>query len=39
MIIQATDLKKSYNNGKLSTDVIKGISMEVKSGEYLALVG
>ncbi len=39
MIIQATDLKKTYSNGKLSTDVIKGVSLGVEQGEYLALVG
>ncbi len=39
MIIQATDLKKTYSNGKLSTDVIKGVSLDVEQGEYLALVG
>lgn len=39
MIIQATDLKKTYSNGKMSTDVIKGVSLDVNQGEYLALVG
>ncbi len=39
MIIQATDLKKTYSNGKLSTNVIKGVSLDVEQGEYLALVG
>jgi lipoprotein-releasing system ATP-binding protein len=39
MIIQATDLKKSYYNGKNATEVIKGINLDVHHGEYLALVG
>ncbi len=39
MIIQATDLKKSYYNGKNATEVIKGINLNVHHGEYLALVG
>ncbi len=39
IIIKANDLYKSYTNGKLATEVIKGISLNVHRGEYLALVG
>ena len=38
-MIKVENLKKSYVNGMLSLEVLKGINLEVKSGEYVALMG
>lgn len=39
MIITVKDLKKTYNNGKLSVEVLKGINLTVQKGEYIAIMG
>lgn len=38
-ILQTIDLKKSYQVGKLSTPVLKGVSLDIKEGEFVAIMG
>ena len=35
----ATDLYKSYRKGPLAVPVLRGLSMSVRQGEFLAIVG
>jgi len=39
MFVTVKDLKKSYKNGNVTTDVLKGISMELGRGEVGAILG
>lgn len=39
MIIYVKDLKKTYKNGKLLVDVLKGINLTVNKGEYISIMG
>ena len=38
-ILQTVDLKKSYRVGKLEVPVLRGLSMEVGEGEFVAIMG
>lgn len=38
-MIQVKNLTKKYTNGKIETHVLKGIDLEVKTGEFLAIMG
>lgn len=38
-MIQVKNLTKTYANGKIETHVLKGINLEVKTGEFLAIMG
>lgn len=38
-MIDVKDLVKVYQNGKLSLEVLKGLNLQVKEGEYVALMG
>ncbi|HQZ95888.1 MAG TPA: ABC transporter ATP-binding protein [Pyrinomonadaceae bacterium] len=38
-ILQTVDLKKSYKVGKLEVPVLRGLSMEVNEGEFVAIMG
>ena len=38
-MIVVENLKKVYENGALSLEVLKGINLKVKSEEYVALMG
>ncbi|MCA5920248.1 lipoprotein-releasing ABC transporter ATP-binding protein LolD [Pectobacterium brasiliense] len=38
-LLQCTNLSKRYQDGKLSTDVLRGVSFEMSSGEMMAIVG
>lgn len=38
-ILQTIDLKKSYQVGKISTPVLKGVSLDIKEGEFVAIMG
>lgn len=38
-MIQVKNLTKTYANGKIETHVLKGIDLEVKTGEFLAIMG
>jgi len=38
-MIETEDLRKTYGNGELATEVLKGISFRVDAGEYVAIMG
>ncbi len=38
-ILQTIDLKKSYKVGKLEVPVLRGLSMDVNEGEFVAIMG
>lgn len=38
-IISSDDLRKRFTEGKLDVEVLKGISLELKAGEKIAIVG
>ncbi|MFJ5456842.1 lipoprotein-releasing ABC transporter ATP-binding protein LolD [Pectobacterium sp. CHL-2024] len=38
-LLQCTNLSKRYQDGKLSTDVLRDVSFEMNSGEMMAIVG
>jgi putative ABC transport system ATP-binding protein len=38
-ILQTIDLKKSYTVGKLQVPVLKGVSLDIKQGEFVAIMG
>ncbi len=38
-MIQVKNITKTYKNGDLETHVLKGINLEVKTGEFLAIMG
>ncbi|MDA9248278.1 ABC transporter ATP-binding protein, partial [Gammaproteobacteria bacterium] len=39
MIIKTTELKRSFEVGSETVEAIKGINLEVKAGEFLAITG
>ena len=39
MIIKTTELKRSFEVGSETVEAIKGISLEVNAGEFLAITG
>ena len=39
MLISTRDLKKSYNLGSVEVHALRGVSMEIRAGEYLAIMG
>lgn len=38
-VIQLTDLKKSFQSGDLEVDVLKGITLTIEKGEFIAIMG
>lgn len=38
-MISVKNIKKTYSNGDIETHVLKGINLEVKTGEFLAIMG
>jgi putative ABC transport system ATP-binding protein len=38
-LIQLKNVWKTYHMGDISLDVLKGVSLEIKSGEFIAIVG
>ena len=38
-MIKARNIKKSYKSGQLETHVLKGIDLEINSGEFVAIIG
>ena len=39
VLISVKDIKKEYQNGDITTQVLKGINIDVYKGEFLALLG
>ncbi|MEN9551842.1 MAG: hypothetical protein RI935_219 [Candidatus Parcubacteria bacterium] len=38
-IIKAKEIRKSFTDGQTTTEVLKGIDLEVKQGEFVAIMG
>lgn len=38
-MIKTKNLKRSFHNGEVETSVLKGIDLEVKTGEFIAIMG
>lgn len=38
-MIEVEDVHKTYGNGNVETPVLKGVSFEIKQGEYVAIMG
>jgi len=38
-LVSVRDLRKTYLNGGLSTEVLKGINLDIQSGEFVAIMG
>lgn len=38
-IIKATDVKKTFTIGKMNVDILKGVSVEIEKGEFVAIIG
>ena len=39
MFIEVKNLKKAYKNGKVQSEILKGVSFDVKAGEILTILG
>ena len=39
LILDAQNITKSFTDGKSSVDVIRGLSLQVKAGEFVSIVG
>ena len=39
MLIQLKNITKEYDNGGVVTKVLRGISLEIKEGEFLSIMG
>ena len=39
LVLDAQNIYKSFNDGKTSVDVIRGLSLQVKAGEFVSIVG
>ncbi|WP_130802129.1 lipoprotein-releasing ABC transporter ATP-binding protein LolD [Acinetobacter ihumii] len=39
IVLEAKDIYKSFTDGKSSVDVIKGLSLQVRAGEFVSIVG
>jgi len=38
-ILKAENIKKSYQTGEITTEVLKGISLEIEKGEFISITG
>ena len=38
-VMELSDIRKTYREGKLSTEVLKGVSLSIPKGALMALVG
>lgn len=39
MLLQTKNIKKTYISGNVETEVLKGVDIEIKEGEFVALMG
>jgi ABC-type lipoprotein export system ATPase subunit len=39
VLLRATDIHKSYKMGKVTLDVLKGVDLGVRKGEFVAIIG
>ena len=39
LILDAQNIHKSFTDGKATVDVIRGLSLQVKAGEFVSIVG
>ncbi|HIA74637.1 MAG TPA: ATP-binding cassette domain-containing protein, partial [Gemmatimonadetes bacterium] len=39
LIVQATGIHKTYDTGKLKVQALKGVNLNVRSGEMVAIMG
>ena len=39
MLLYTKDLKKTYDTGSVKTEVLKGVNLEIKEGEFVAIMG
>ena len=39
MMLEAKNIHKSYNNGKKTLEVLKGVDLKIERGEFVAIVG
>jgi len=39
LVLDAQNIEKSFTDGKSTVDVIKGISLQIKAGEFVSIVG
>ena len=39
MMLEAKNIHKSYNNGKKTLEVLKGVNLKIEKGEFVAIVG
>jgi len=38
-VIKSTNLSKTYTSGKVETEVLKSIELDVKEGEFISIMG
>jgi lipoprotein-releasing system ATP-binding protein len=39
IVLEAKDIYKHFDDGKSKVEVIKGLSLQVKAGEFVSIVG
>ena len=39
LVLDAKNISKSFTDGKTTVDVIRGLDLQVKAGEFVAIVG
>jgi lipoprotein-releasing system ATP-binding protein len=39
IVIETADLTKSFNDGELAVDVLRGVSLKIAAGETVAILG
>ena len=39
IVLEAKDIYKHFDDGKSRVDVIRGLSLQVQAGEFVAIVG
>ena len=39
MLIQIKDIKKEYSNDEVVTEILHGLSFEIKKGEFVSIMG